>query len=374
VLVLGLVGAVAGGALRNADPTLTVEHIIKSIRHEADDSATICLEADKPSDTIILVKTTGDAEVDYKEADDDPLKPLDSKCIRFSGPDLKPDEGPANLAYSLFLGSSDGVMAAHATLDAYSDAVTLKCGDVDFERTAVDVGTDTTDCVNADAATSNFCFKKKKCSVTGTDAAGGDVTVCKSMTKDHNIGYAKSLSYEGIIKLGTKSGDDVIDATGVTAVIVVSGANGVDVNKVTYADATGATITDFQRRAGGETYTVCAVKGDKFAESTIEDVNIVGEYSGGYYQFGFKYPEKNSGEHTAKSEGSSSAVTIDCGNLVAGPTTRCYGYLQESDASKDLELTYTATVENPADPTSTVNRQLTIIAPYDRLTVASATP
>jgi len=357
VLLLGLVGVVAGGALRNIGD-LTGQKEITSVQH-GDDETTICFKeaiaVENADDKIIMVRTIGAKEVDF----DEPSLSNGDKCASFDAE--FPRDGTTDVAYSLFLGSKDGAMYAHATLTGVTEAVFLKCGGVDFERT-----TDVSDpdaCLNDDtAAASGYCYKKQKCSAEGTNAGtpgdGHTFSACSEMTEDGTIGYAKSLSYDGTIKLAADSGDAV---AGVTDVIVVASD---DMFYVAKYGSDKADLTAFKREATGAVYTVCAVNSDsKFAESTIEDVNIIGKLDGGYYQFGFKYTDTDRHSYTAKSDGSTD-VTIDCSHLTAGAETRCYGYLKAADDPKDLELSYDVEV-------SGTRRHLSIFASSDTLSVSA---
>jgi len=362
VLLLGLVGVVAGGALRNIED-LTGQKKIISVQH-GDDATTICFEdpmtGAEAADTIIMVRTIGAKEVDF----DEPSLSNGDKCASFDA--VMPRDGTTDVAYSLFLGSKHGAMYAHATLTGVTEAVTLTCGGVEFERTT-DVS-DPAACVNDDtAATSGYCYKKQECSAKGTNAGNPSekFSACSEMTKDETIGYVKSLSYDGTIKLAADSGDAV---AGVTDVIVVASDDKFYVAKY---GSDKADLTGFKREATGAVYTVCAVNSDsKFAESTIEDVNIIGKLDGGYYQFGFKYTNLYGPEYTAKSEGSTE-VNIDCSHLTAGADTRCYGYLEVVDATKDLELSYPVDVDVSGTPKT---RYLSIFASSDRLSVVPAGP
>jgi len=362
VLLLGLVGVVAGGALRNIGD-LTGQKEITSVQH-GDDETTICFKeaiaVENADDKIIMVRTIGAKEVDF----DEPSLSNGDKCASFDA--VMPRDGTTDVAYSLFLGSKHGAMYAHATLTGVTEAVTLTCGGVEFERTT-DVS-DPAACVNDDtAATSGYCYKKQECSAKGTNAGNPSekFSACSEMTKDETIGYVKSLSYDGTIKLAADSGDAV---AGVAVVIVVASE---DTSYVAKYGSDKAALTGFQREATGAVYTVCAVNSDsKFAESTIEDVNIIGKLDGGYYQFGFKYTNLYGPEYTAKSEGSTE-VNIDCSHLTAGADTRCYGYLEVVDATKDLELSYPVDVDVSGTPKT---RYLSIFASSDRLSVVPAGP
>jgi len=354
VLLLGLVGVVAGGALRNIED-LTGQKKIISVQH-GDDATTICFEdpmtGAEAADTIIMVRTIGAKEVDF----DEPSLSNGDKCASFDA--VMPRDGTTDVAYSVFLGSKEGAMYAHATLEGVTEAVTLTCGGVEFERTT-DVPADTSACLNAAAATSGYCYKKQPCSTKITNAGNPEkFSACSGMTKDQTIGYAKSLSYDGTIKLSTDSGDAV---AGVADVIVVASDDKFYVAKY---GSDKADLTGFKREATGAVYTVCAVNSDsKFAESTIEDVNIIGKLDGGYYQFGFKYTDTDRHSYTAKSDGSTD-VTIDCSHLTAGAETRCYGYLKAADDPKDLELSYDVEV-------SGTRRHLSIFASSDTLSVSA---
>jgi len=363
VLVAGVSGR--GADLRtSADLPKEIEKIVYTTVSETK----ICLKSSTiipESETVTMVRTIGADETDFA------MTTKQDNCGLFSAP--KPDDGQS-VEYSVFFESAGdpetGEVKAHVdfTFAGKSGTQPLSCGGQNFERSLrADETNAAADCLDDDDAR-DYCYKLASPSPDAGDGCspvdGNGFQYCQKtasdLTLNNDIAYVKSLSYGGEITLEKASSDIELDT--VIDVIVVQDVAGQTTGpKVLSYTAPSVTLNPFTRGADGGKYTVCAVRADDYSQSSIEDINIIGKYDAGYYQFGFKYTTATPSSYTAVAGGN--PVTIDCSALNPSADTRCYGYLQESVDTNDL------TVSFDVEDANALTRELSIIVKSTELEV-----
>jgi len=270
----------------------------------------------------------------------------------------KPDE-EGNVFYSVGVSTGETAtleQSARVNFDfkVLEDQIQLTCDDQSFKITTLTSEEDKPKCLNMDTVQVNGnCYEPTDLPVTTGGCVkpnGDEFEYCQSEAKVEVYEQdkaedgtkvsspAESLNYNGML---------TIDATNKNKeVILILNDNDVitSITGLTVSNDEAGTVdlsTNFQRSTAA--YTACPVE-DAFTAYTIRDLYILGTLAPEgedktYYEFGLKYDNKDSVEYEA-STNNDNKIIIDCKNLNAGPNTRCYGFVEQTEVTQPLTVTY----------------------------------